>query len=181
MVYQGKRRFPLVVRFDPGTSQSVETIRNLTVPAANGTHVQLSQLASIRLVQAPAQISREDTRRRIAVEMNVRGRDLQGFVTDAQQRVAAQVPLPPGYYLTWGGQFENLQRASARLLVVVPLALFLIFILLFSAFDSVRQALIVYTGVRSRWSAACWLLRCAACPFRFPRVSDSSRCSVSPS
>jgi heavy metal efflux system protein len=79
--------------------------------------------------------------------MNVRGRDIGSFVADAQQALAAQVALPAGYYVTWGGQFENLQRASARLLIVVPIALFLIFILLFSAFGSVRDALIVYTGV----------------------------------
>jgi heavy metal efflux system protein len=147
VVYQGERRFGLVVRFTSATSQSIDAIKNLTVPAPNGARVPLSQLAVISVVQGPAQISREDARRRIAVELNVRGRDLQGFVTEAQQRIAAQVQLPPGYYVTWGGQFENLQRATARLLIVVPLALFLIFVLLFSAFGSVKQALIVYTGV----------------------------------
>jgi heavy metal efflux system protein len=147
VVHQGERRLGLVVRLDPAASQDLEAIRNLVVPSPNRALVPLSELAAITLVQGPAQVSREDARRRIAVELNVRGRDLRGFVSEAQRRVAAQVPLPPGYYLAWGGQFENLQRASARLLIVVPLALFLIFVLLFAAFDSVKQALIVYTGV----------------------------------
>ena len=147
LIYQGEQRFGLVVRFDDEASRSIEAIKNLVVQAANGAQVPLSRLATVAVVEGPAQISREDTRRRIAVELNVRGRDIASFVADAQQQIAAQVPLPAGYYLTWGGQFENLQRASARLLIVVPLALFLIFILLFSAFGSVRQGLIVYTGV----------------------------------
>lgn len=147
VVYQGERRFGLVVRFNEATSRSIDAIKNLTVPAPNGARVPLAQLADISVVQGPAQISREDARRRIAVDLNVRGRDLQGFVTEARQRITAQIQLPPGYYVTWGGQFENLQRASARLLIVVPLALFLIFVLLFTAFGSVKQALIVYTGV----------------------------------
>jgi cobalt-zinc-cadmium resistance protein CzcA len=147
VIHQGERRFGLVVRLDPAASRDLEAIRNLVVPAANRALMPLSELATITLVQGPAQVSREDARRRIAVELNVRGRDLRGFVSEAQRRVADQVPLPPGYYLAWGGQFENLQRASARLLIVVPLALLLIFVLLFAAFDSVHQALIVYTGV----------------------------------
>lgn len=147
VVYQGERRFGLVVRFNAATSQSIDTIKNLTVPAPNGARVPLSQIADISLVQGPAQIPRENARRFIAVELNVRGQDLKGFVTAAQQRVASEVQLPPSYYITWGGQFENLQRATARLEIVVPLALFLIFVLLFSAFGSVKQTLIVYTGV----------------------------------
>jgi cobalt-zinc-cadmium resistance protein CzcA len=147
LIYQGEQRFGLVVRFDESTGRNEETIRSLVVPAPNGARVPLSQLAEISLAEGPAQISREDTRRRIAVELNVRGRDIGSFVAEAQEQTAAQVPLAPGYYVTWGGQFENLQRASARLLIVVPIALVLIFILLFSAFGSLRQALIVYTGI----------------------------------
>ncbi len=147
LVYQGEQRFGLVVRFDESASRNEETIRNLVVPAPSGARVPLSQLADISLAEGPAQISREDTRRRIAVELNVRGRDIGSFVSEAQEQTTARVPLPPGYYVTWGGQFENLRRASARLLIVVPIALALIFVLLFSAFGSVRQALIVYTGI----------------------------------
>lgn len=146
-VYEGEQRFNLVVRLIEATSRDVETIKNLLVTAPNGARVPLSQLADIKLVEGPAQISREDTRRRIGVELNVRGRDIKSFVEEAQQRIGKEVKLPPGYYLTWGGQFENLQRATGRLLVVVPLALFLIFVLLFTTFGSVKQAVLIYTSI----------------------------------
>ncbi len=147
LVYEGEQRFNVVVRLEDETSRDTETIKNLLVPAPNGAQVPLSQLADIQLVEGPAQISREDTRRRIGVELNVRGRDIGSFVEEAQAKIEQQVKLPPGYYVTWGGTFENLQRASARLLIVVPLALFLIFVLLFTTFGSVRQALLIYTGI----------------------------------
>ncbi len=147
LVYEGEQRFNLVVRLADKTGQDVETIKNLLVPAPNGVRVPLAQLADIETIEGPAQISREDTRRRIAVELNVRGRDIGGFVTDAKAAIERDIHLPTGYYLTWGGQFENLQRASARLLIVVPLALFLIFVLLFLTFNSVRQAALIYTGI----------------------------------
>ena len=147
LVYEGEKRFSLVVRLADESSRDVETIKNLLVSAPNGSRIPLAQLADIRLVQGPAQITREDTRRRISVELNVRGRDIGGFVKEAQAAIDQRAPLPAGYYLTWGGTFENLQRASARLLIVTPLALFLIFVLLFTTFGSVRQALLIYTGI----------------------------------
>jgi cobalt-zinc-cadmium resistance protein CzcA len=146
-VYEGEQRFSLVVRLADEWGRDVETIKNLLVAAPNGSRIPLAQLAGVKLVEGPAQISREDTRRRISVELNVRGRDIGSFVKDAQAAIDGQVKLPPGYYLTWGGTFENLQRASARLLIVVPLALFLIFVLLFTTFGSVRQSLLIYTGI----------------------------------
>jgi cobalt-zinc-cadmium resistance protein CzcA len=146
-VYEGEQRFSLVVRLADECGRDLETIKNLLVAAPNGSRIPLAQLADIKLVEGPAQISREDTRRRIGVELNVRGRDIGSFVKDAQAAIDEQVKLPPGYYLTWGGTFENLERASARLLIVVPLALFLIFVLLFTTFGSVRQALLIYTGI----------------------------------
>ncbi len=146
-VYEGEQRFNLVVRLKEEAGRDVETIENLLLMAPNGQRVPLKQVADVALVEGPAQISREDTRRRIVVELNVRGRDIGSFVKEAQGRIEAQVKLPPGYYTTWGGQFENLQRASARLLIVVPLALFLIFILLFSTFNSAPQAILIYTGI----------------------------------
>ncbi len=156
-VYEGEKRFDLVVRLNEAASRDVEAIKNLIVPAPNGARVPLSQLADISLTEGPAQISRDDARRRIAVELNVRGRDIGSFVSEAQKEMEKQVQLPSGYYLKWGGQFENLQRASARLLIVVPLALFLIFILLFTTFGWVRQAVLVYTGhsLRRRWRSLC--------------------------
>ncbi|MGH9930001.1 MAG: efflux RND transporter permease subunit [Pyrinomonadaceae bacterium] len=147
LVYEGEQRFNVVVRLHDETSKDIETIKNLLVPAPNGAQVPLSQIADIQLLEGPAQISREDTRRRIGVELNVRGRDIGSFVSEAQAKIEQEVKLPPGYYLTWGGTFENLQRASARLLIVVPLALFLIFVLLFTTFGSVKQALLIYTGI----------------------------------
>jgi len=146
-VYENEQRFNLVVRLNESAGRDIEAIRNLLVPAPNGGRVPLVELADISLVEGPAQISREDTRRRIGVELNVRGRDIGGFVREAQERIARDVQLPPGYYLTWGGTFENLQRASDRLLIVVPLALSLIFVLLFSTFGSVKQAILIYTGI----------------------------------
>lgn len=146
-VYEGEQRFSLVVRLNEGAAKDVETIKNLLVSAPNGARVPLSQLADIALIEGPAQISREDTRRRVSVELNVRGRDIGSFVKEAQEQIEKQVKLPSGYYLTWGGTFENLQRASSRLMIVVPLALFLIFVLLFTTFGSVKQALLIYTGI----------------------------------
>jgi len=147
LVYEGEKRFNLVVRLQADASKDVETISNLLVPSPTGGRVPLSQLAEIKIVEGPAQISREDTRRRIGVELNVRGRDIASFVAEAQAALDKQIKIPPGYYLTWGGQFENLQRATSRLLIVVPLALFLIFVLLFVTFNSVRQAALIYTSI----------------------------------
>jgi len=146
-VYEGEQRFNLVVRLTDTASRDVETIKNLLVPAPNGARVPLAEVADVKVVEGPAQISREDTRRRIGVELNVRGRDIKSFVEEAQRKIAAEVQLPAGYYLTWGGQFENLQRATERLLIVVPLALFLIFVLLFTTFNSVKQAVLIYTSI----------------------------------
>lgn len=147
IVYEGEQRFNLVVRFGEEASREMEAINGLLIAAPNGARVPLSQLAEISLVEGPAQISREDTRRRIGVELNVRGRDVGSFVNEAQAAIARDVQIPSGYYLTWGGTFENLERASGRLLIVVPLALFLIFVLLFTTFGSVKQALLIYTGI----------------------------------
>lgn len=147
IVYEGEQRFNLVVRFGEEASREMEAINGLLIAAPNGARVPLSQLADVRLVEGPAQISREDTRRRIGVELNVRGRDVGSFVNEAQAAIEREVQIPSGYYLTWGGTFENLERASGRLLIVVPLALFLIFVLLFTTFGSVKQALLIYTGI----------------------------------
>jgi cobalt-zinc-cadmium resistance protein CzcA len=146
-VYEGEQRFNLVVRLNEQSGRDVEAIRNLLVSASNGARIPLSEIADVSVTEGPAQISREDTRRRISVELNVRGRDVGSFVKEAQDAIDREVKIPPGYYVTWGGQFENLQRASARLMLVVPLALFLIFVLLFTTFGSVKQALLIYTGI----------------------------------
>ena len=146
-VYQGEQRFNLVVRLNEESGRDIDSIKNLLLTAPTGARVPLSQVAEIKLVEDAAQITREDTRRRIGVELNVRGRDIGSFVTEAQAKIEKEVQLPPGYYLKWGGTFENLQRASERLLIVVPIALFLIFVLLYTTFNSVKQAALIYTGI----------------------------------
>lgn len=146
-VIQGDKRFPLTVRFPDAVQNDVDSIRDLPVPTDTGNTVPLSEVATIRNVPAPAQVSREDGKRRVVVQLNVRGRDLGSFVTEAKQAIASKVALPEGYFTTWGGQFENLERARTRLAIVVPLSLLLIFVLLFTTFGSLRLAFLIFTGV----------------------------------
>jgi len=146
-VFEGEQRFDIVLRLNESASQTVESVRSLLLTAPNGARVPLSQVADISLSDSAAQISRDDTRRRIVVSTNVRGRDVASFVTEAKAQIEKKVTLPPGYYLQWGGAFENLERATNRLLIVVPVALFLIFVMLFSTFGSAKQALMIYTGI----------------------------------
>ena len=153
IVYEGEQRFDMIVRLSEGSAQDIEAIKKLLVSAPpvsagnSGALIPLSALAKITVEEGPAQISREDRRRRIVVELNVRGRDLGGFVKDAQAAIEKEIKLPEGYYITWGGQFENLQRATLMLSIVVPVALLLIFILLFMTFGSMTEALLIYTGI----------------------------------
>lgn len=153
IVYEGEQRFDIIVRLKEGSGQDIESIRKLLVSApplvagGSGALIPLTSLAKISVAEGPAQISREDRRRRIVVELNVRGRDIGSFVKDAQAAIEKEIKLPEGYYITWGGQFENLQRATLMLAVVVPIALLLIFILLFMTFGSISQALLIYTGI----------------------------------
>ena len=146
-VLEGQRRFMLQARFAPEARKNLESIQNLKVADARGRQIPLSQLADIVVEEGPAQISRENIHRRIAIEANVRGRDLGSFVGDVQQAIQQQIQLPAGYYIEYGGQFENLQRASSRLLLVVPLALFLIFVLLYSTFNAVKPAMLIYFNI----------------------------------
>ncbi|WP_316231064.1 CusA/CzcA family heavy metal efflux RND transporter [Bradyrhizobium sp. SZCCHNR1051] len=141
------RRTPILVRGGETTRQAPTMLAALPLTLASGQHVALSQVARIQRVDGPVKIDREDGNRMSVVRSNVRGRDMVGFVQAAQQRVAAELPLPSGYRLTWGGQFENQQRAAARLSVVVPVAIGLIFVLLFTTFGSVRQALLVLVNI----------------------------------
>jgi len=147
VVIEGQPRFPLAVTLPPGTVREVADIRNLPVASRSGALVPLGQVAKVREEEGVNQISREAISRRITVEANVRGRDLGSFVAEAQAAVARQVKLPSGYRLTWGGQFENLQRASARLRIVVPVTLAIIFIFLYLTFKSVRLAALIYLNV----------------------------------
>lgn len=146
-VIKGNRRFFIQVRFSPEDRKNFERIRDIKVADPRGRLIPITQLADIRVETGLAQISRENIQRRLAVETNVRGRDLSSFVAEAQQAVEQQVKLPEGYSIEWGGQFEQLQRASTRLAIVVPLALFLIFVLLYTMFNSVRLAVLIYLNI----------------------------------
>lgn len=140
----GQRRFAVVVRFPEAARSDMDAVGRLLVPARGGVRVPLGQLARVELVEAPAQVSRENGMRRVVVETNVRGRDLGSFVAEVQERVAPlAASLPPGYFVAYGGQFENQQRAMQRLAIVVPIALVLILVLLYLALGSVRDSLLV--------------------------------------
>jgi len=139
-----ERRFDVVVRYGEGARADESALRALLVPAPGGERVPLGELATIRAVEGPAQVSREQGMRRVVVEANVRGRDLGGFVADVQRRAARlETSLPPGYWVEYGGQFENQQRAMRQLAIVVPIVLLLVLFLLYSALGSLRNALLV--------------------------------------
>jgi cobalt-zinc-cadmium resistance protein CzcA len=146
-VIEEGRRTPLIMRGAANVQQSPALFAALTLPLPNGQSVPLSVVAKLERVDGPVKVDRENGQRMVVVQSNVRGRDLVGFVAEAKAAVAGQMKLPEGYRLTWGGQFENQQRAAARLTVVVPVALGLIFMLLFATFGSVRQAALVLTNI----------------------------------
>ena len=146
-VFEGQRRFSLQVRLTEAARANPEVLRELLVSAPGGERVPLGQVAQVLLEEGPAVVSRESAQRRMTIQLNVRGRDLAGFVAEAQERVRAEANLPPGYFVTWGGQFENLQAATSRLALAVPLALLLIFLLLYTTFGSARPALIIYLNI----------------------------------
>jgi cobalt-zinc-cadmium resistance protein CzcA len=146
-VIEDGRRTPLLVRGDSEIQQSPALFAALTLPLPNGGNVPLSVVAKLERVDGPVKVDRENGQRMVVVQSNVRGRDLVGFVDEAKTAVAAQIKLPDSYRVTWGGQFENQQRAAARLAVVVPIALGMIFLLLFATFGSVRQAALVLTNI----------------------------------
>jgi cobalt-zinc-cadmium resistance protein CzcA len=147
MIFEGDRRFPVVIRLPEAARSDLTSIAQVPVPTPEGGFVPLSTVADVAVVDGPNQISRENGKRRVVVQANVRGRDVAGVVADAQAAIAAQVKMPPGTYLEWGGQFENLASARDRLMIVVPLCFAVIILLLYGALGSVRDALIVFTGV----------------------------------
>jgi cobalt-zinc-cadmium resistance protein CzcA len=146
-VVEGNRRFPLQLRFDPEQRATVEAIRNLKVGDAEGHFIPLVQLADVIEEEGPAQISREAGQRRVTVEVNVRDRDIGSFVAEARKAVAAQVDIPEGYFLEWGGKFEQLESAGRRLSIAVPLALLMIFVLLYFNFHAATPALLIFLNI----------------------------------
>lgn len=147
VVFENERKFDLVLRLDSSHRSRLSDVSNLYVPIGNGNQIPLSQVATVSFKTGPAQISREAGKRRIYVSFNVSDRDVASVVEEAQQKLNEKVKLPPGYYYTYGGTFENLQKASARLMIVVPLALLLIFFMLYLTFRSVKEAALIFTAI----------------------------------
>lgn len=161
LVFQGDRRFDILVRLPDALRSNMSVLEDLPIllpeeqeaddksaaPHSRPRYLPLKEVATLLVVEGPNQISRENGKRRVVVQANVRGRDIGTFVADAQKSIETNVKLPTGYWLEWGGQFKNLQEASKRLMVVVPTCFFFIFLLLFAALNSVKQALLVFTGI----------------------------------
>jgi cobalt-zinc-cadmium resistance protein CzcA len=147
VILEGEKRFDLVARLKGDQRKSIENLKNLMVDTPLGTKIPLTELASITYSKGPAQISRDQTNRRIVVGVNVRNSDLQTVVDKIKLKLDENLELPTGYRITYGGQFENLQRASNRLLYAVPLALILIFIMLYFAFGSVIEAVMIFSAI----------------------------------
>jgi heavy metal efflux system protein len=146
-VYEGQKVFGLAVRFPESARSDVSPIRQILIVSPQGALIPLGQLAHVYVTEGPAQISREMAQRRIVVECNVTDRDIGSFVKEAQAKIDAAVKLPPGYFITWGGQFENQQRAMKRFSIVVPITIAAIFLLLFGSFNSVKQALLIILNI----------------------------------
>jgi cobalt-zinc-cadmium resistance protein CzcA len=146
-VYEGEKRFDLVIRMHKPERKSIDDIINLLIPLGNGNHIPLHQLANIESINGPNQIQRENTKRRIVIGFNVRGRDVQSIVEELQKKVDANIDYAPGYSISYGGAFENLNDAKARLAIAVPIALILIFILLYFAFSSVKLSMLIYSAI----------------------------------
>lgn len=147
LIYEGDRRFNLVVRLPESIRSDIAMLGSLPVTLDSGEYVPLSEVATIKITDVPAQISRESGKRRVVVSSNVRGRDLGGFVSEVQAEVTEKVKLPSGYWIEYGGTYEQLQSASQRLSIVVPITLLLIFGLLVTVFSSFKDAAIIFTGV----------------------------------
>ncbi|PKN68419.1 MAG: CusA/CzcA family heavy metal efflux RND transporter [Deltaproteobacteria bacterium HGW-Deltaproteobacteria-12] len=145
--YEENRSFDITVRLPEEKRNSLEAIKNILVTTKSGVNVPLEQVAEIKMIEGPVQISRQDGVRRIGIEMNISGRDIGSFVAEARQKIKEQVKLPAGYYLTWGGQFENQQRAMNKLMIIGPVAIGLILLLLYVSFRSIRLSLLVISNL----------------------------------
>jgi cobalt-zinc-cadmium resistance protein CzcA len=146
-VLEGQRRFAIFVRLKEDYRNQVEKLNDILIAAPVGGRIPLGQVATLKLSSGDSVIDRENSLRRVVVKCNVKGRDIGGFVHDAQEQVAAQVKLPPGYFITWGGQFENAQQAVRRLLIAIPIALLLVFVLIYTCFSSLRNTLTIIFNI----------------------------------
>lgn len=147
LVYEKERRFDLVIRLDRANRTQIQDVKRLSVQSASGLQVPLEQLAAIDLVIGPNQLQRDDAKRRIVVGFNVRGRDVESIVKELNKKISSQLKFDPGYYITYGGSFKNLEEAKQRLSVAVPIALILIFVLLYFTFHSFRHSLLIFTAI----------------------------------
>jgi heavy metal efflux system protein len=147
LVFEGEKRFDLVVRMDEGKRDHIEDVRNLPIPTQNHINVPLSILANVDIKNSPNQIQREDAKRRIFVGFNVKGKDMQTVVDDLRKKVDIELKLPAGYYITYGGAFENLKAAKDRMSIAVPVALLLIFLMLYFAFNSIKLSVLIYSAI----------------------------------
>jgi cobalt-zinc-cadmium resistance protein CzcA len=147
LVYEGEQHYNLVVRLKSTQRTNIEDVKNLLIHTNKGTQIPLTQLADIKIKEGPNQIQREDAKRRIIVGFNTRDRDVESIVNELQQKVKSNIKLPSGYYVTYGGSFENLNAAKARLGVTVPISLILIFLFLFFAFGSIKHSLLIYSAI----------------------------------
>jgi cobalt-zinc-cadmium resistance protein CzcA len=145
--YEQNRSFDITVRLPEEKRNSLESIKNILVTTKSGMNIPLEQLAEVKMIEGPVQISRQDGNRRIGIEMNITGRDIGGFVAEAKQKINEKVKLPAGYYITWGGQFENQQRAMNKLMIIGPVAIGMIMLLLYLSFRSIRLALLVISNL----------------------------------
>lgn len=165
VIYEGDRRFDLVVRMPEEMRKSIEDVQGLLIPLSNGQSIPLSQIAEVNLEKAPMQISRDNTKRKITVGVNVLDRDVTSLVKEIQSVLDEKLDLPPGYYVTYGGQFENFQNATKRLTVAVPVALLLIFALLYLTFNSLKQATLIFTAIPLAAIGGVWALVFRGMPF----------------
>ena len=147
LVYEGERRFDLAVRLDKDYRTDITDVQNIFVTASDGMQIPLSEVAEVVFKPGPVQIQRDNAKRRITIGFNVRGRDVKSTVSDIKNVVDKEIKLPSGYYMTYGGQFENLQKAQERLSITLPIALFLILLLLYFTFKSVKQSLLIFTAI----------------------------------
>ncbi len=147
LVYEDEKRFDLVVRMVGEQRKDLSDVQNLLIPSSRGNQIPLNQIADVEIKEGPNQIQREDAKRRIIIGFNVRGRDVETIVTELQKKVDTQIKFPAGYYVTYGGAFENLNAAKQRLSIAVPVSLLLIFLMLYFAFNSVKHGLLIYSAI----------------------------------
>lgn len=179
-VYENERRFDLVVRLDSTRRADITDVENLNVGTRDGVQVTLRELAQISYEPGPVQIERDNAKRRITIGFNVRSRDVKSIVTDIQRTIRAEVKFPAGYYESYGGQFKNLEEANRRLAIAVPVALFLILVLLFFTFGSVAQSLLIFTAILMSAIGGVLALLLRGMPFSISAGVGSSHYSAWP-